>query len=463
MLDTIPSEININIIAFVNKSDLLNLRLTSRRLRQETWQRFGSAFFSIVHFDFCIGSFASLQEIAQHDGLCLFVRELRVGQQWSCKNDACRALTTGHRLGHQGYKWTRESSGCIDVTASEMVASFCTALSERLSNCRAMCMRQGMHERPGERGSDALLSMNDAVHLLLFAVSGLPIISLRFESVSGLGCQPQELPRRVIDQSPAAPWADALTELRLDWEISPYQSDMVHIAAGVINRAKALRRLHLNLHQCDASAILSRLNETPEVSPLTHLVLTRFRVQEEQLSSFLRRFKDTLLYLHVSSITLDSGEGWAAILSYSRHSLLLLEHFTLCDARYMSSQWLSLCFFDSILDWTGVPASGRAEFVVKPVRTPQGVWRFWISGIRYQGRYNDMRNLLAGLEKCARVNSQHHENEAARAGGWKRQDLPVTLVIAGRLKADRFQAKKFDSIFDRPSDRVPRHDWPSST
>lgn len=461
MLDTIPSEISTKIVAFVNKSDLLKLRLASRRLRQETWQVLGSAFFGTVYFDFCIGSFASLQKVARHDGLRLFVRELRVGDQGSCNNDGCRALRTDHRLG-QGYKWTRESSGCIDISASGMVTSFRTALTERLSNCRAIYMRQGMHERPGERGSDTLLSMTDAVHLLLFAVSGLPISSLRFASISGLGLQPQELPRRVIE-SPAipAPWADALTELRLDWEIFPDQSDMVHIAASINNRANALRRLHLDLHDCDASAILSRLIETPEVSPLTHLVLRRFHLRERQLSSFLRRFKETLLYLHMSSITLDSGE-WATILSESIHSLLLLEHFTLCDARYMSSQQLSLPFFDYILEWTGVPVSGRAEFVVKSIRTPQGVWRFRISGIRYQGQCNDMRTFLTGLEECARVNSQNHENEAARAAGWKREDLPVTLVTAGRLKADRFQAKKFDSIFDQPSDRLPRHDWPSS-
>lgn len=321
-------------------------------------------------------------------------------------------------------------------------------------------MRQGMHERPGERGGDTLLSMADAVHLLLFAVSGLPISSLRFESIAGLGFQPQELPCRVIESlAIPAQWAYTLTELRLDWELFPDELDMVHIVASIIIRANALQRLHLDLHECDASAILSRLIETPKVSPLTHLVLRRFRIQERHLSSFLRRFKDTLLYLHMSSITLDSGE-WAIILLESRHSLLLLEHLTLCDARYMSSQQLSLSFFDYILGWTGVPESGVAEFLVKPIRTSQGVWRFRISGLRYQGQCDNMRKFIVGLEECTRVNSQNHESEAARAAGWKREDLPLTLVIAGKLKADRFQAKKFDSIFDRASDRVPRHDWP---
>lgn len=148
MLDKIPPEIKIKVFAFANKSDLLNLRLASRRLHQETWQMVGSAFFCIVYFDFCVGSFKILQKIAQHTDLRLFVRELRVGGHWSCNNDCCRALRTAHRLG-QGYKWTRESSGCIDVDASEMVTSFRRALTERLSNCRAICMRQSGHKRPG--------------------------------------------------------------------------------------------------------------------------------------------------------------------------------------------------------------------------------------------------------------------------------------------------------------------------
>lgn len=391
MLDTIPSEINIKIVAFVIKPDFLNLRLASRRLHQETWQAFGSAFFRTVYFDFCIGSFVSLQKIAQHEDLRLFVRELRVGDQGSCNNDGCQALRTDHRL--------------------------------------------------------------------LFVVSGLPISSLRFESVPGAGFQPQKLPCRVIE-SPAvtAPWADALTELRLDWEFFPDQSDMVHIAAIIITRASALRRLHLDLYTCDASAILSRLNATPEVSPLTHLVMRRFHTQERQLSPFLRRFEDTLLYLHMSSVTLDSGE-WATLLSESRHSLSFLEHFTLCEASYMNPPQISPCFFDDILQWNRVPVSGKAEFVVKPIRLSQGVWNFRVSGIRYQGKRDDMRQFLIGWEECAGANSLNHGNEAAKAAGWKREDLPLTLVIAGRLKAVRFQAKKFDSIFDRPSDRVPRHNW----
>ncbi|KAJ4393086.1 hypothetical protein N0V93_002293 [Gnomoniopsis smithogilvyi] len=77
MLGNFPTEITMNIAAFVNKPDLLNLRLTSQRLRQETWRVFASAFFKIIYFDFCVGSFANLQKISQHDDLRLFVRELR--------------------------------------------------------------------------------------------------------------------------------------------------------------------------------------------------------------------------------------------------------------------------------------------------------------------------------------------------------------------------------------------------
>lgn len=462
MLDKIPSEITAKIVALVDKSDLLNLRLVSRCLSQETWQTFGSAFFGTIYFDFCIGSYARLHKIAQHDGLRLFVRELRVGDPGFCNDDGCQALRIEHRLG-QGYNWTREPSGCIDTAASEMVASFRTTLAECLQNCRAIRMRQGMNERPGERGSDTLLSMIDAMHILLFAVSELPIISLRFESIAGLGIQPQELPCRVIESPGSlALWTNTLTELRLDWEIFSGQDDVVHIAASLITSANALRRLHLNLHSCNGTAILSRLIEAPEVSPLTHLVLKHFHTQEWQLSSYLRRFKDTLLYLHMSSIKLDSGE-WATVLSECRHSLLRLEHFTLCHARYMRSQKLAVLYFEYILEWTGGPVSGRAQFIVKPVRIPRGDWSFRIAGIRYEGQCNDVGKLLTGLEESARENSQNQGNGAAGAAGWRLEDLPMTLVIAGRFKADRFQAKQFlDPIFDRPSDRKPRHDWPQS-
>lgn len=464
MLDTIPSEINSNIVGFVDKSDLLNLRLASRRLHQDTWQVFGSAFFRIVHFDFCIGSFENLQKISQHNDLRLSVRELRIGDHWACNNDDCRAMRSGHRLG-QGYKWTREASGCIDVDASEMVTSFRQVLTERLETCRNFCMRQGGHERPGEQGSDALISMTDAVYLLLFAVSKLPISSLRFEFIPDIGLQPQELPRQIIDKCGITPaWADTLTELRLDWEFFPDQLDIVYIATSIITRAKALRRLHLDLQGFDdasANPLISRLLETSEVAPLTHLVLRRFHVQERQLSSFLQNFQDTLRYLHMSSITLGSGE-WATVLSKSRRSLLLLDHFTLCDPSFENSQGLSPCFFDYTLEWTGVSISGTAEFVVKAIRASPRVWTFRVHGIRYQGPWNDMREFLTGLEECVRLNSPSQGNEPVRAVGWTREDHPMSLILAGRVKAERFKAKRFNSIFDRPSDRSPVHDWPSS-
>lgn len=465
MLETILPEVRVKIFAFVDNSDLLNLRLASRRLHQETWQAFGSAFFSLVYFDFCIGSFQNLQKIAQHNDLRHFVQELRVGDQWACNNDSCRAMRSGHRLG-QGYKWTREASGCIDVDASEMITSFRQVLAERLSNCRAFCMRQGGHERPGEKGSDALISMTDAVYLLLFVVSGLPIRSLRFEFIPDIGLQPQELPRQVIDDCAITPrWADTLTELRLDWDFFPDQLDIVHIATSIITRAKALRRLHLDLQGFDeasANPVISRLLETSEVAPLTHLVLRRFRVQERQLSAFLHGFKNTLRYLHMSSITLDSGE-WATVLSKSRRSLSSLEHFTLCDANFMDLKGLSPLFFGYTLEWTGIPISGTAEFVVKAIRTSPRVWTFRVHGIYYQGPCNVMQEFLIGLETCVRLSSPSQDNEPASAVGWTREDLPMSLVLAGRVKAERFKAKRFNSIFDRPSDRSPLHDWPSST
>lgn len=122
------------------------------------------SFFHIVYFDFCIESLEDLEKIAQHNGLCPSVRELRVGEHWSCNNDDCRARRTDHRLG-QGYKCMRGSSGCIDVDDPKVVNSFRRALTESLSKCRAISMRQGSHERQREKGSVTLPSMTDATHI----------------------------------------------------------------------------------------------------------------------------------------------------------------------------------------------------------------------------------------------------------------------------------------------------------
>lgn len=67
-----------------------------------------------------------------------------------------------------------------------------------------------------------------------------------------------------------------------------------------------------------------------------------------------------------------------------------------------------------------------------------------------------------GLEECVRLNSQSQETAAATDVGWTRVDLPMMLVITDGVRVKRLQAKRFNPIFDCPSDRVLRHDWPSS-
>lgn len=471
MLDTLPSEINMKIADFVDKSDLLNLRRVSWRLHQDTWQTFGSTFFGIVNLEFCKRTFRKIKEIAQNDELRLFVRELRIGWDWAsaaCANDGCRnpKHPHDHRLG-QACHWTRESSGCLDVTASEMAGGLRSMLAERLTNCRAIYMENLEPPRPGERGSDYALVMLDVMHLVFFAIAGLPITVLHLGHLTYWAVSDHfpELPRRVLE-SPAltTSFAHTLTELRLDWAFRSEQSELVHIATSIIIRAKALRRLHLSITMgWDGTAVLSRLLQAPEVPPLTHLVLQNTNVWETQLSAYLRRFRHTLRHLHISNIELDDGE-WAPILSECRQNLVLLEHFVLCNVTYMTlGSKRSTCLLGHILEWDGLPGTGTFEFVVRAVRIvlgPPGEWTFWVSGVRYEGTVHDVRTMLAGLEEAARADSQIHASGTVRLAGWPRQDIPATLVMAGRLKAVRFKARALMSIFDRPRDRSPEHDWP---
>lgn len=97
--------------------------------------------------------------------------------------------------------------------------------------------------------------------------------SLRSESIPNIGLQPQEFPRPAIDlYAIRPPWANTLTELRLDWDFLPEQLDMIHTARSIITRAKALRWLHLDLQDYDGASGNPLISRLINLSP----VMTKF-------------------------------------------------------------------------------------------------------------------------------------------------------------------------------------------
>ncbi|KAK3943345.1 hypothetical protein QBC46DRAFT_377605 [Diplogelasinospora grovesii] len=465
MLDTLPLELIEHITRFVGEPGLLNLRQTNRHLHRQTFEAFGKAFFSVVHLSFCIGTFPRLQAIAEDENLRVFVRELRVGED-ICSYEGCRDLLPyNHPLG-VGYHWPREQSGCLDTTASAVSSSefpflsspsaatnimplFRHLLASRLTNCRSLLLSDGCGNRPQQVGSTSILSNTDAVHLLLLAGAGLPVTSFRIEFRRvGAILLGRELPRRVID-SPAfvASWETSLTELRLGCQLEQDEEQLLSVAADLVRRAKALRRLHLQLRlSFAASDFLRRLAAAPEPPPpLTHLDMSSMRgVTPAALSAFLRRFGDTLQYLHMDYIELEgagpSATTWPSVFAECRRHLSRLECFTVWALPQgpRAQQWL----FDPILKWDGVPDSGNLEFSVRMVGE-----RYWVNGVRYKGQAGAaMQKFLLGLEECAYCPDP--QIGPARAEGYERANCPDEVQIAGRLRATRIKSKKFHPILD---------------
>lgn len=251
--------------------------------------------------------------------------------------------------------------------------------------------------------------------------------------------QPRELLRGVID-SPLfiTSWATYLTDLQLDWDIE--QEDLLSMAVDMISRAKAMRRLSLRTHNSSQlNAFLSRLVAAPELPPLTHLVLASLRdVKPTELSAFICRFGESLVDLHFSGIKMLSEEHCAWPLVFSRCT----GQFPRLECIAISNCWHGggavSCVFDQLLQREEVPEYGKLEFLSRSIKGKPRVF-----GIRYEGAGENMNRILHGLEASVCF-------ERPITSGYENSQYPDTLLVAGKLRADKIKAKKFDTVFDRP-------------
>lgn len=394
MLDLLSVELVENITDFLDRQDLLALRLACRYLNEATQATFATAWFGTVETDLSPRSFRRLKEIAQHEKIRLFVRKLRTAEQekgiWPP-----RPLFLG--LGHD---WPRLESGSLDLT-SGTVKEFHDAVS-CFVNCTTLEVDDGKGAYRVEPGTDPGLPPTDALDLFLsvVALENRPLqvrsVCINFEYSYSFTDDKQLSPSTINFDTFRASWSSSLEHLTICWEIVDAAAEGV---VELILAATRLRTLSLKFYVSEfANHIFLGLAQAPTVAPVTHLRLGSMgRVSVTTLGDAILRFKDSLRSLHITKVGINQGD-WSDFFEYiGRQEFPRLECVTIWQVRAppgpVTPGARPVCFCPlRTRQETLRRCGGTFEFALGHLRK-----RTRVMGVRYRGPREGMQLALKAL------------------------------------------------------------------
>ncbi|EAQ91473.1 predicted protein [Chaetomium globosum CBS 148.51] len=406
MLQNLPPELVSQIVSSAVNADILSLRLACRTLYEKTFSAFATAFFHRVVVDLCPKPLERLRQIANHERLRLYVRELAIFGVRSCPNPPRHMPGTGHR-------WARDpSSGCLDP--SFPIISDLRAVVSRLVNCRFVAVLDDQEPNaelrgPSEEGGLLLL---DTVHVALLLANNL-------QALQTFRVSPSEFPNaRILTQSNptdtdrrsllprsvagslSESWATNLVDLHLQW-YSRHDADSLLVLVDLVLGARSLQKL------CMGGAPGEFYRRLAAAAPPDALPLAVLEVREatrdmtsDVLIALATRFRRTLAHLYVRHVRLGDPENWAAVLRSWARDLGRLESFGLqyLLGRAAAGTARKPLLLGPVLEWQGMPTSGVLQFTAQRVSPA----RSEIDGVHYnnRGRVEDVQSVLRELAQC---------------------------------------------------------------
>ncbi|KAK5652356.1 hypothetical protein OQA88_10548 [Cercophora sp. LCS_1] len=400
-LTRLPPEIINEIGYFLGGPDIINLRLTCRKLYQDTIPSFKTAFFSSITFDLCPHSLDRLRQVANDDALRFYVQQLIIGEPRTPKSCVHRAWD----LVDVGVEWTRVPSSTranyLDPSPEKnAIITDIAATVTKFPNLRTFGVRDDgePNQEPFPEVPTNALYFLDFFHIgvLLVSRSNLPIQSFRVmhpgDPECTTGCLNYLLPCN-IGASLSPMWATHLVDLELE-RYAGHQP-LVELVVSAVS----LRRLQLRSVTDEMLQVLTA--EMPDDSKLEIFELRRsFRLRPEDLIGFLRRMRKSIRHVFFRCIGIQGNEPWTQVLASWAVELKALRSFALhhltCNHRAYD-KWA----FDGVLEWDGGGlAGGELEFVAAAV-APE---RMGVVGVAYRSEENaDVRRVLARMAEVGRV------------------------------------------------------------
>ena len=363
---------------FLERTDLLSLRLVNKELHQKSFSAFHSLF-TTIRTDLSLTSLEKIQAICTH-GLNLYVKNLLL-----------EAGDDGE-FGH-GAQWSRHSLNHLNML-SPGPKTLQYLLTNDLVNCRSFHIRI-----PGGMEDEShAITPSDAVGLILLLIPSLPAMSpLSSFAVSSRshGTSFLDVKRLPMAQCNQAPFHRAWTyvqELMLEQTLTP---ETFAWSLNLVLHATNLRTLSLNLGFGKSEDFIERLCAA-ESAPcfLESLSLRCGHTTVAHMSHLIEKSRGTLRALSLQQVSLSRFGDWLVVLERLRSQAVLLESISVHWLTAYGDGPQTLMVFPRLENDHIVPGSGGRSVTWKTKRW-KGEKR--IVGASYRGSGVDVAlKLLVG-------------------------------------------------------------------
>ena len=351
---------------FLDRTDILSLRLVNRKLHQMSLNAFGTLF-TTIRTDLSATSLEKIQAICTH------------GLDRHVKNLLFEAGDDG-KFGH-GAQWSRHSLDQLDML-SPGPQTLQHLLTHDLVNCRSFHIRipGGMEEE------SHAITPSDAIGLILLLIPSLPTtspvssfaVSSRSHGTSFLDAK--RLPMAQCDQAPFLRAWTHVQEIMLEQTLTPETFDW---SLNLVLHAPNLRTLSLNLGFDQSEAFVERLCAA-ESAPcfLESLSLRCGHTTVAHMSNLIEKSRGTLRALTLQQVSLSRFDDWLVVLERSKSQAVLLESISVHWLTAHSDGPRTVLVFPSLVNDHTVPGSGGRSVTWRTKRW-KGEKR--IVGVNYRG------------------------------------------------------------------------------
>ena len=365
-LPTLATELVELISHFLERTDLLSLRLVNKELHQKSFSAFHNLF-TTIRTDLSLTSLEKIQAICTH-GLGLYVRNLLL-----------EAGDDGE-FGHDA-QWSRHSLDHLDIL-SPGPQKLRNLLTHGLMNCRSfhICIPGGMEDE------SHAITPSDAVGLILLLIPSLPTTSpvssfaVSFRSHGTSFLDAKRLPMAQCDQAPfLRAWAH-LQELILEQTLT---HETFAWSLNLVLHAPSLRTLSLNLGFDQSEAFIERICAAEsELCFLESLSLRCGHTTVAHMSQLIEKSRGTLRALSLQQVSLSRFGDWRVVLERLKSQAVLLESISMHWLTAYGDEPRTLMVFPSLVNDHLVPGSGGRSVTWRTKRW-KGVKR--LVGVNYRG------------------------------------------------------------------------------
>ena len=365
-LPTLATELVELVSHFLERTDLLSLRLVNKVLHQKSFSAF-HALFTTIRTDLSLTSLEKIQAICTH-GLNLYVKNLLL-----------EAGDDG-KFGN-GAQWSRHSLDHLDML-SPGPQTLQHLLTYDLVNCRSfhICIPGGMEDE------SHAITPSDAVGLVLLIIPCLPTtspvssfaVSSRSHGTSFLDAK--RLPMAQCDQAPFLRAWTHVQELMLEQTLTP---ETFAWSLNLVLHAPNLRTLSLNLGFDQSEAFIERLCAAESaLCFLESLSLRCGHTTVAHMSHLIEKSRGTLRALSLQQVSFSRFGDWLVLFERLNSQAVLLESISVHWLTANGDEPRSLMVFPSLVNDHIVPGSGGRSVTWRTKRW-KGEKR--IVGVSYRG------------------------------------------------------------------------------